>query len=1065
MGDTEDDLSGVEDEESIFGDDDSISDGSQGSVRVAREDIKLMNVVRAIVILILLTIAFISSETVFVIATIAQENNFDSAYQDASQELIDGFYAKVENKLWTAQTLSTDLTSSATGKWPFVTLSDFEARCAGPRHLSSASTFMFSPLVRRSDISAWREYAELTYPLQNSSFTDSYTPHGTHSHDAFGEPAVYYPTGREVEDGIYRFVDAFPSTDLGLADYSFPIWQMAPSVGNMSTGLIGVFFNEMTNLVRAQALESMLLREGSVMSQFLFLDTNGTDFASFTAPRSTIYYPIYDSLNSDRTIVGTLDMELQWESILGDILDDSKRPLIAVVDNTCGGVYSYEVSGVTASFIGAGDQHDNDVDGYMSTASSYASFAAIFDEHGRAPLSSESCNFKISVYATSSFKNDILSAGPDVYRWIVLCVFLSMVTIFLCYDCLVERRQSRVINAAERSDAIVRSLFPTAIRDRLYEDAKQKQEEKEKSKSDWRTASDSSRYLETNKNRMKHFMTDGIDINAQTSRKSEPIADLFPNTTVLFADISGFTAWSSEREPSQVFTLLETIYHAMDKAAKKLGVFKVETIGDCYVAATGLPEPQANHAEIMVRFTRSCLIKINDLTRSLEATLGPGTADLTMRFGMHSGPVTAGVLRGQKARFQLFGDTMNMAARMESSGIKNKIHLSQDTANLLIAAGRQQWITPRIDTVHLKGKGEAQTYWLLLGGSSSRASSEISDDSKEMNAFLPETKLSSIWKGTYLEGIFGATEVDGALARLVDWTVEVMLDLLKSIVARRIVSGQNNTTLSSALEKNIVGQNMVLDEVQMVIALPEFTADIAEAKAAQEDVVISQDVVHELQNYIACIASGYKKNPFHNFEHASHVMLSATKLLKRIVNPNEVGPNQKEDITSEDLHKHTYGIGTDPLTQFSVVFSALTHDVGHTGVSNGQLAIEDPVLAEKYIYKSVAEQRSVDIAWDLLLLPDFQNLRACIYQSETECQRFRHLTVNSVMATDIFDKELKALRNSRWDMAFHKEAPAAQPLVKADADVRATIVIEHIIQASDVSHTMQHWHIYLVSNG
>jgi class 3 adenylate cyclase len=1067
-----DDLSGVEDEESIFGDDDSISDGSQGSVRVAREDIKLMNVVRAIVILILLTIAFISSEAVFVIATIAQENNFDSAYSDASQELIDGFYAKVENKLWTAQTLSTDLTSSATGKWPFVTFSDFEARCAGPRHLSAASTFTFSPLVRRSDLAAWREYAELTYPPQNSKFADSYNPHDGHRHEAFGEPVVYYPTGRDVDNGIYRFIDAAASTDLGLADYSFPIWQMAPSVGNLSTGLIGVLFNEMTNVVRAQALESMLLREGSVMSQFLFLDTNGTDFASFTAPRSTIYYPIYDSLNSDRAVVGTLDMELQWESFLEGILDDFKRPLIAVVDNTCGGVYSYEVSGLNASFIGAGDHHDDDVDGYTSTASSYASFAAIFDEHGKTPFSSESeraCNFKISVYATSAFKNEVLTTAPDIYRWIVLCVFLTMVMIFVCYDCLVERRQSRVIDAAERSDAIVRSLFPSAIRDRLYEEAKQKQEAKEKAKSDWRAAPESSGFLDTNKNRMKNFMSDGVDHNAQSSRKSAPIADLFPNTTVLFADISGFTAWSSEREPSQVFTLLETIYHAMDKAAKKLGVFKVETIGDCYVAATGIPDPQANHAELMVRFARSCLIKINDLTRSLEATLGPGTADLAMRFGIHSGPVTAGVLRGQKARFQLFGDTMNMAARMESSGEKNKVHLSQDTANLLIAAGRQQWVTPRVGTVNLKGKGEAQTYWLLLGGSSSRASSEMSDDSLEINhAFAPETKLASIWKGTYLEGVFGLTEVDGALARLVDWNVDVMLDLLKSIVARRIVSGQDCSTLSPALEKDIVGQNMVLDDVQMVIALPEFNADIAAANVARENVFISQEVVEELQNYIACIASGYKKNWFHNFEHASHVILSATKLLKRIVNPNEVGPNQKQDITSEDLHEHTYGIGTDPITQFSVVFSALIHDVGHTGVSNGQLAKEDPVLADKYIHKSVAEQRSVDIAWDLLLLPDFQNLRACIYQSETECQRFRYLVVNSVMATDIFDKELKALRNSRWDMAFHKEAPAEQvkqALGRADANVRATIVIEHIIQASDVSHTMQHWHIYLVSDG
>jgi class 3 adenylate cyclase len=60
------------------------------------------------------------------------------------------------------------------------------------------------------------------------------------------------------------------------------------------------------------------------------------------------------------------------------------------------------------------------------------------------------------------------------------------------------------------------------------------------------------------------------------------IADLFPHTTILFADLAGFTAWSSEREPSQVFTLLETIYRAMDRTAKKLGVFKVETVGDCY---------------------------------------------------------------------------------------------------------------------------------------------------------------------------------------------------------------------------------------------------------------------------------------------------------------------------------------------------------------------------------------------------------------------------------------------------------------------------------------------------
>lgn len=128
------------------------------------------------------------------------------------------------------------------------------------------------------------------------------------------------------------------------------------------------------------------------------------------------------------------------------------------------------------------------------------------------------------------------------------------------------------------------------------------------------------------------------------------------------------------------------------------------------------------------------------------------------------------------------------------------------------------------------------------------------------------------------------------------------------------------------------------------------------------------------------------------------------------------------------------------------------------GVPNAQLVKERSQLASTYRDQSVAEQNSVDIAWHLLMDERYDDLRNTIYTDEVEMRRFRQLVVNSVMATDIVDKELKNLRNARWEKAFsdvrHEED------VQVTINRKATIVIEHLIQASDVAHTMQHWHIY-----
>ena len=153
------------------------------------------------------------------------------------------------------------------------------------------------------------------------------------------------------------------------------------------------------------------------------------------------------------------------------------------------------------------------------------------------------------------------------------------------------------------------------------------------------------------------------------------------------------------------------------------------------------------------------------------------------------------------------------------------------------------------------------------------------------------------------------------------------------------------------------------------------------------------------------------------------------------------------------------------LIRFLLVYSsALVHDVDHRGVPNGQLAREDPAMAAMYRNTSLAEQNSVDLTWGLFTDPRYRKLQDCIAANTVERVRFRQLLVNCVIATDIFEPTMKALRNNRWDKAFHKDlvstSEVTDALMEEDRNTKATIVIEHIIQASDVAHTMQHWHIY-----
>lgn len=390
---------------------------------------------------------------------------------------------------------------------------------------------------------------------------------------------------------------------------------------------------------------------------------------------------------------------------------------------------------------------------------------------------------------------------------------------------------------------------------------------------------------------------------------------------------------------------------------------------------------------------------------------------------------------------------MNTAARMESTGIPNCIQVSQETSDLLKKDGRDSWLRSRDTKVQAKGKGDLQTYLLNINGveNMSRSGHSRGDQSKSENS---DTDFDPILP------MVDPMELEAKRNRVAEWTVEVMAGVIKTLVAARRNHGIKTEPKSKieALEHSYLQQQSssrtVIDEVAECIVLPDYHAKTSSREIEDPgNVVLDPEVVEELRNYVQTIASLYNDNPFHNFDHANHVVMSVNKLLSRIVAPD------LDNSTAKNLHDYTFGITSDPLVWFAVVFAALIHDVDHTGLPNAVLVKEERPVASLYKNQSVAEQNSFDMAWDLLMEPAYANLRATLYTTTDELRRFRQLVVNSVLATDIVDKDMKTLRNNRWDAAFDSKNDDGQ----RSKLLKATIVIEHLIQASDVAHTMQHW--------
>jgi guanylate cyclase len=203
--------------------------------------------------------------------------------------------------------------------------------------------------------------------------------------------------------------------------------------------------------------------------------------------------------------------------------------------------------------------------------------------------------------------------------------------------------------------------------------------------------------------RSQELLTNAIppSIAVRLQHGEERIAESYPETTVLFADLVGFTPWARRTDPARVVGFLDELFTRFDELAADAGVEKIKTVGDEYMAVAGAPVPRADHASAAIGLAHDMLGVLEQAPRSLDAPL-------QLRIGLASGPLVGGVIGQQRILFDLWGDTVNIASRMQSSGVPGRIHVAQSTCALLGDA----YAFEEREPVEVKGLGPMTTYLL-----------------------------------------------------------------------------------------------------------------------------------------------------------------------------------------------------------------------------------------------------------------------------------------------------------------------------------------------------------------
>jgi Adenylate and Guanylate cyclase catalytic domain len=333
-----------------------------------------------------------------------------------------------------------------------------------------------------------------------------------------------------------------------------------------------MIFGEITSL-RISANAYIRDADHEAFHQRLVNYTSPTAHDVWDHPHCLVLQPVFETINDPTSRPRALLIaSIAWDRYLIDLLPQGTSGIMCVLKNSCGQSFTYKLDGNEAFYLGPGDLHDPN---YDHTEVAIPFYSSISTNTTIPPLPGQ-CLYTYHIYATDELKASYETKIPLVLSLLVLFVFILMTLCFCTFDLCVRRRNLQIVTEKSHSDAIISSLFPSNVRDRLYEQSKT---ENAASPSLVERPFAGGKFTHA-KYRLRTFMTEGTvetsergestnhgfmeDLEDVFMYKSKPIADLFPEVTVLFCDICGFTSWSSTRDPTQVFVLLETIYKAFD---------------------------------------------------------------------------------------------------------------------------------------------------------------------------------------------------------------------------------------------------------------------------------------------------------------------------------------------------------------------------------------------------------------------------------------------------------------------------------------------------------------------